>query len=379
MSTYYTPDDSQESPPPILLTARDYAAVDIEITRELATLGPAPDLDAELKRELQAVGPKPTIQELQNQGHSENEWLLNALDLITSTGRVITLFLAEAIQSLAALIIAIVFAILEFWRVHNGALALGQPESQAALIAIAVVTANVIHPIYALRELRGQTNFTVHKPTLRGYLGDAWHRIAGQHTTETKDLYFNPTLHLAASTITVSTIILAVYDILGPLLTGIFTNTLTKPPAIAVMELIMGLGLSVAGVFFLQAATHEIGVRILTDQPARLSTLLEQRTAEHNAAVAAARETARQRFEKALADRQAAEAEIRRKAKQTVIDVKLNAQKKNQPIEIRPVENPARPPFAPPVPLVHTNGNGHSTNGNGHHPASKTGPVTGKP
>lgn len=378
MSTYYTPDDSQESPP-ILLTARDYAAVDIEITRELATLGPAPDLDAELKRELQAVGPAPTLEKLQDQGYSESTWLLNTLDLITSTGRVITLFLAEAIQSLAALIIAVVFAILEFWRVHNGALALGQPESQAALIAIAVVTANVIHPIYALRELRGQTNFTVHKPTLRGYLGDAWHRIAGQHTTETKDLYFNPTLHLAASTITVSTIILAVYDILGPLLTGIFTNSLSKPAPIAVMELVMGLGLSVAGVFFLQAATHEIGVRILTDQPARLSTLLEQRTADHNAAIAAARETARQRYEKAQADHLAAVAEIRRKAKQTVIAAKVATQEKKTSIEIRPVEAQTRPPFSLPVPAVHSNGNGHSTNGNGHLPSSKTGPNTGKP
>lgn len=58
----------------------------------------------------------------------------------------------------------------------------------------------------------------------------------------------------------------------------------------------MGLGLSVAGVLFLQSASHEIGVRTLTDRPERLTDVLERRRAEHAVLVEKTREKVRARY-----------------------------------------------------------------------------------
>lgn len=228
----------------------------------------------------QILGPDPTVEQLLTEGYTEARWLHGALEGIRSVGRIITLLLAEIIQAAAPLVIGVVFAILEFWRVYHGALALGQVIDQAGLIAFAVVTANAVVPIYALRELRGQDSYTVKRATARGYWESFTRRLFGQPQTEKADWSHNPALTVAAAVITWSTIALAVYDLVAPLLTSILENTATKPPLILVIELLMGLGLSLAGVFFLQAASHEIGVRILTDQPQRLVDVVEQRRVE---------------------------------------------------------------------------------------------------
>ena len=62
------------------------------------------------------------------------------------------------------------------------------------------------------------------------------------------------------------------------------------------MELMMGLGLSIAGVFFLQSAAHEIGVRTLTDQPMRLVDRLNLRRTEYAERVSRIREDVRARY-----------------------------------------------------------------------------------
>lgn len=256
----------------------------------------------------QLAGDPPTLESLRAEGYRESTWQIDALRWIADTGRVLTLLIAETIQALAALLIAVVFGLLEYWRVHNGALALGQPESQAALIAFAVVTANVVHPIYSLRALRGHQHLTVPRRTVRGFLEAFARRSVGKPTVDQVDLYHNPTLAVAAAVITWSTVLLAVYDILQPLMTEIFTGALSRPAPIAFLELLMGLGLSVAGVFFLQSAAHEIGVRTLTDQPTRLLDLLEQRQAAHVAHVETVREAVRERYIIAkLADQSRAE------------------------------------------------------------------------
>lgn len=292
----------------------------------------------------QLVGDEPTLEGLKAEGYRETVWLNNALDWIASAGRVVTLLVAELIQAAAALVIAVVFAVLEFWRVQHGAEALGQVEAQAALIAFAVVTANIVHPIYALRQLRGQTHLNIVKMTARGYVEVFWRRAVGKPVVEQADLYHNPTLHLAAAVITWSTVVLAVYDILGPLLTEIANAALSRPLLIAIMELIMGLGLSIAGVFFLQSAAHEIGVRTLTDQPARLTDVLERRRAEHAAQVEQARADVRARYMAAKI------AEQERRRAETV--------------------NPTQPPLPMTLPtfeIPNGNGNGHG----GHAPGEK--------
>lgn len=242
------------------------------------------------------AGPQPTLETISSEGHSESRWLLGALEMIAGIGRVVTLLVAELIQAGAALVICAVFALLEYWRVVHGAEALGQKPEQAGLIAFAVVTANVVHPIYALRQLRGQDHLTITKMTGRGFVAAFWRRLTGKPVTESADLYHNPTLHVAAAVITWSTVVLAVYDILGPLLTQIATGNWQRPALIMGMELLMGLGLSIAGVFFLQSAAHEIGVRTLTDQPQRLADVLAQRRADHDRHVEQLRADVRERY-----------------------------------------------------------------------------------
>lgn len=269
------------------------------------------DLTA-IEYEVQALaGPPPSLDTLRNEGYRENRLVLGALDAIAGAGRVVTLLIAEAIQAGAALIIMAVFAVLEYWRVWHGAAALGQPDNQAALIAFAVVTANVVHPIYALRQLRGKDQHYVTRMTGRGYLEAFWRRLAGRPSVEKVDHFHNPTLHIAAAVITWSTVTLAVYDILGPLLSEIATGVFTRPPLLIGMELLMGLGLSIAGVFFLQSAAHEIGVRTLTDQPDRLTSVLEQQQADYAAQIGVLREHVQGRYMAAkLADKERAAAEV---------------------------------------------------------------------
>lgn len=242
------------------------------------------------------TGTSPSLESITREGHRESRWLLAALEGISGAGRVVTLLIAELIQAGAALVICGVFALLEYWRVVHGAEALGQKPEQAGLIAFAVVTANVVHPIYALRQLRGQQHLTVVRATARGFAEAFWRRLWGKPVVESTDLYHNPTLHVAAAVITWSTVVLAVYDILGPLLTQIATSNWARPPLIMTMELLMGLGLSIAGVFFLQSAAHEIGVRTLTDQPQRLVDILAQRRDDHERHVEQVREAVRARY-----------------------------------------------------------------------------------
>lgn len=256
-------------------------------------------IEARVNAELAALGEAPTIEELRAEGHHENETLNNALDFISGAGRVITLLIAELIQSGAVLVIGAFFAVLEYNRLYNGALALGQANDQAALIAIAFVVANVVHPIYSLRQLRGYQHLPVKKGTLRGYLTAFWRRLVGLPVIEQRDAYHNPTLHIAAAVITWATVFLAVYDILQPIIAyyaqgGVpwYTSLwmVLSADLATFIQLVAGLMLSIGGVFFLQSAAHEIGVRTLTDQPTRLSDLLDRRRADYMMQVAEIRE-----------------------------------------------------------------------------------------
>lgn len=270
-------------------------------------------IEERVKHEMTALPPEPTLDTLRAEGYRENRALNTALDMIASTGRVLTLVIAESIQAIAAVLIAVVFAILEYYRVWHGAEALGQPPDQATLIAVAVVVANIVHPIYSLRALKGQGEIEIQRQTLRGWIEAFGRRLFGRPVVRREDAMHNPTLHAAAAVITWSTVLLAVYDILGPLLTQLVTGNLVRPLPIMLMELVMGLGLSIAGVFFLQSAAHEIGVRTLTDQPERLADRLAERKAQHQAAIADLRERITQEhIEGKLADAERQEA-----AKQT--------------------------------------------------------------
>lgn len=254
------------------------------------------DLEAIEAETWQVAGEPPTLESLAAEGYRESAWLLWMLGVIAGIGRVLTLLIAEGIQSAAALIIGVVFALLEFQRVLQGALALGQTQDAAWLIAIAVVVANVVHPIYALRQLRGKPTHEITHMTGRGYVGLLWRKLTGKPRVESVDWSHNPTLDGAALVISLTTMFLAVYDLLAPILTAILEGTADEPGLILAVKLLMGFGLSLSGVLFLQAGAHEIGVRTLTDQPERLVDVLAARRAEYEARVAAVREEVRERY-----------------------------------------------------------------------------------
>jgi len=212
--------------------------------------------------EIKALGDPPTLENLET---NKSRWVNAVLTSIQAFGRILTLMVATAIQSLASILLLIVFSQLEYWRVVHGAIALGQSEQQASLIALAVVVANVVHPIMTISGKRGETHHQATSPTLRGWLGALGRRIFGKPKTKQVAWSANPTLEISALILTWTTIALAVTDLVAPLITAVATGTTDKPNIILMTELVIGLGLSIGGVLFLQAISADIGARILRD------------------------------------------------------------------------------------------------------------------
>jgi hypothetical protein len=181
-------------------------------------------------------------------------------------GQTVTIGLSELIQSFALPIILVIFAALEFARIRAGSLALGQSDDKAMLLAMALVTANVVHPIYTLRN-RGDS-VQVIRHTLKSRLQALRHWITGDKTVTQVGHDNNTLLNTTATIITITTILLAVMDVLAP----IIQNGITQSSQW--LDLIVGVGISFGGVLFLQSAAHEIGLvayklRTLTMEEAR--------------------------------------------------------------------------------------------------------------
>jgi hypothetical protein len=274
-------------------------------------------IEAQVQMDMAAMGidHEPTIADLQAEGYTENRTMNAALAWISGAGRVITLFIAEFIQAFAAIALAVVFIALEAERITSGVVALGQHQEQAVLIAVAFTVANVVTPIYRLRNLRGRASITRHKWTVRGHLAAFWRKLTAQPQAYEVDVYDNPTLSLAEAAITWATLFLAFYAVLGPQLEAYQGETwysaigaiFTRSSLTEMMGLAAGALLAFGGVFGVQSIAHEIGVRTLTDQPARLSDLLEQRKAERLAQIEAIRERAKADYMAAkIADEQRA-------------------------------------------------------------------------
>jgi len=229
------------------------------------------DLTAIEHETMLLVGDAPTIATLEDEGLRENTSLIKALDIIADGGRIITLTIAQAVQSVGAVLIAIVAGILEFERVKHGAVALGQSAEGAVLIGVFVVSANFILPIYALRAMAGKSQMVSYRQTLRGVAESLWSWIWGKPSSNVNESYHNARLHMAGMVLTWTTILLALYDVLSPLITQLATGIATRPTVLLISEFVAGVGLSVGGVYFLQSASHEIGVSTITNQPHRLS------------------------------------------------------------------------------------------------------------
>lgn len=267
------------------LNKTDLSAIEARVAADMAALG---------------ITAEPTIADLQAEGHTENRAMNAALNWISSAGRVITLFIAEFIQAFAAIALAVVFIALEAERITSGVIALGQHQEQAVLIALAFTVANVVTPIYRLRNLRGRSSITRHNWTVRGHLAAFWRRLTAQPQAYEVDVYDNPTLALAEAAITWATLFLAFYAVLGVQLEqyqdeawySALGSVVTQSNLTEMMGLGAGALLAFGGVFGVQSIAHEIGVRTLTDQPTRLSDLLDARKAERQAVIAEIRERA---------------------------------------------------------------------------------------
>jgi hypothetical protein len=284
----------------IILTSSELAAMQAEADKEINS----------------RLGDEPTIEALTRRGLITNTLTRRVLDWIGDVSRVITLLVAEVAQSIGALVIAVAFAILEYQRVVHGSVALGQSDASASMIAIAVVLANFIVPIYVLRAERGSQSKVIVRRTLKSRWMSLKVWISGEATSESVSWSYNPVLKSAKTIITITTLFLACYDLIKPTLDVVLSGVYVRDGVqlylpIIVVELAMGVGLSFAGVLFLQAASHEIGVRLLTERPAPNAAVLASERSKHAAAAAAIRAEVRARHEAAKADKLAAAAKLK--------------------------------------------------------------------
>lgn len=256
------------------------------------------------------AGPPPTLEAVQ--ADQRDSWLTGILDVISGLGRILTLAIVELVQAFGAVVLAGLFIALEADRVYHGVIALGQKTDQAALIALTLTAMNAVLPIYHLRNVTGQDMLTRVRWTVRGHLTAFWRRLTGRPQDYQVDVYNNPALAIAESTITWATLFLAFFAVLGPVLeqyTGqvwysalwaIFaTSSITQA-----LGLLAGLLLSIGGVFGVQSISHELASRLLLERPARADDLLTARRADYESRVAALREQVRERYSAAkLADK----------------------------------------------------------------------------
>ena len=267
------------------------------------------------------LGPPPTRETLDQAGYLGQRMLGQALDFIAGAGTVLTMLAAEVITAVAALALMVVFAALEAERIYSGALALGQTPDQARLIAVALVTGNAITPIYAQRNLRGQQSITRTRSTVRGWLEAFWRRVTAQPEVYQADVHDNPTLRVAKAALLWATIGFALLAVLGPMVArraamvwyAALVDLVAASDLAEFVQLVAGLLLAFGGVFFLQSAAHEVGVRVVTDRPASIRAVLEAKQREYaEAATAIRRQVAEEYAAAKLADearRRIAEAE----------------------------------------------------------------------
>lgn len=187
---------------------------------------------------------------------------------IEGLGAVVTTLVGEFLQAFGVILLAVGFVVLEVWRVYAGAKSIGQTETASVILAIALVGANLIHPIYTLRAHKAAGKVTRIRRTgryivnrLKGALIDE----GGEVVEYDED--FNALLGIAALLVTVGTLGFAIIDLLpfeGVSSWSEFGGKFATP--LDAVVVIVGVFVSGGGVFFLQAVAHEIGVRTLSDR-----------------------------------------------------------------------------------------------------------------
>lgn len=148
-------------------------------------------------------------------------------------------------------------SLIEAERVYTGARTLEQNLPASVGLAVCFVLANVVHPIYSLRQHRGQGYTEVRRQTLAGLFEHVKFWLTKPPVTERRDLNYNPALGRAARLITRAVILAACIALLGPVFklygqswTGM--ATLFDNPFLLI-KVVTGIAFSLAGVLLLQA------------------------------------------------------------------------------------------------------------------------------
>lgn len=238
------------------------------------------------------------------EGSEVDGWQVRALDWIAGAGRLLTLVIVESVQAFGAVALAILFVLLEADRVYHGVLSLGQHAEQAILIAITLTAMNAVIPIYALRNVQSKDYLERTRWTVRGHLEMFWRRLTARPQTYEVDVYSNPALAIAETTITWATLFLAFYAVLGSMLDQYANEVwfqaigsiITRSSVTEMLGLAGGLLLSIGGVFGVQSISHELACRLLMDKPQRASDKIAARQAEHDARVDVVRAQVRDRY-----------------------------------------------------------------------------------
>jgi hypothetical protein len=233
------------------------------------------------------LGPEPTLKDAATL--IPNVELARKRSDIHQRGATRTAILAERLQANGAWVLLIVGSLIEAERVFTGSRTLEQSIPASVGLAIFFVLANVVHPIYSLRQHRGQGYTEVRRQTLAGLFEHVWFWLTKPPMTERRDLNYNPALDRAAKLITRAVIFAALIALLAPIFKShgqSWTSmaTLLDNPFLLI-KVITGIAFSLAGVLLLQTGAHEVGVRTLDDISATPEELLaklreERRQAE---------------------------------------------------------------------------------------------------
>lgn len=235
------------------------------------------------------LGPAPTLQDAVAQ--IPNVALARRRSDIHQRGATRTAILAERLQANGAWVLLIVGSLIEAERVYTVSRTLQQSVPASIGLAIFFVLANVVHPIYSLRQHRGQEYTEVRRQTLAGWFEHVWFWLTKLPVTERRDLNYNPALDRAAKLITRAVILAAWIALFAPVL-SVHGQTWAGAAAVLnnpflLIKVITGVMFSIAGVLLLQAVAHEVGVRTLDDTSATPEELLgrlreERRRAEQD-------------------------------------------------------------------------------------------------
>lgn len=289
-------------------------------------------LEAEIHAEVAArLGERPTLA-LINQEMAEDRLLRRAIGAVHGLGRFTGVLIREGVSAVGALLLLVGFAVLEGERIYTGMMALDQAHSAALILAGGLVLANVTLPIYRLRRQRTGERLIVQRWTVRSQLAIIGHRIFGQAQPTELDVNHNPTLKVAEVVVLLATLFLAFYAVLG----GTMQQYATLPWYAALgrsfggtfeefVPVVIGLAVSVGGVFMLQSVSHEVAVRAIEEKPQQARDVLAQRKVAYQSEVVTIREEITGRYMQAkVADKQR-----RPQAKQASVSVGADSELKN--------------------------------------------------